>query len=205
VPVGIVAAMWDDVTATALPEHVDAVVALVLSARPRCGATVVVAVDGPSGSGKTTLALGVREALARRTGEPVGLVHMDEIYPGWDGLADAPGLLAEQVLGPLSRGEPAGHRLWSWVRDTWVGTRVVPPSRLLVVEGCGSSVGAARAYVAVSVFVDADRDLRRTRGLARDGVAYEPHWDRWAAQEAELFDGDRTRVRADLVVDTSSL
>jgi len=197
--------MWDDVTATALPEHVDAVIALALAAGPRCGDTVVVAVDGPSGSGKTTLALGVRDALAERTGGEVGLVHMDEIYPGWDGLAAAPGLLAEQVLAPLSQGEAAAHRLWSWVRDTWVGIRVVPPVPLLVVEGCGSSVGAARPYVAVAVFVEADRDLRRARGLARDGAAYEPHWDRWAAQEAELFAGDRTRRCADLVVDTSSL
>ncbi len=197
--------MWDDVTAAALPEHVAAVVDRTLAARPRCGDVVVVAVDGPSGSGKTTLALGVRAALAERTGGDVGLVHMDEIYPGWDGLAAAPGLLADQVLAPLSRGEAAAHRLWSWVRDGWVGTRVVAPGPLLVVEGCGSSVGAARAYVAVSVFVEADRDLRRRRGLARDGAAYEPHWDRWAAQEAELFEGDRTRGRADLVIDTSSL
>ena len=197
--------MWDDVTAAALPAHVDAVVDLTLLARPRCGDTVVVAVDGPSGSGKTTLALGVRRALMERTGADVGLVHMDEIYPGWDGLAAAPGLLAEQVLSPLSRGEPGTHRLWSWVRDAWAGTRVVPPTPLLVVEGCGSSVGPARPYVAVSVFVDADRDLRRRRGLARDGAAYEPHWDRWAAQEAELFEGDRTRRRADLVVDTTTL
>jgi uridine kinase len=197
--------MWDDVTAAALPEHVDAVVDLTLAATPRCGDTVVVAVDGPSGSGKTTLALGVRAALAEQTGGDVGLVHMDEIYPGWDGLAAAPGLLADQVLAPLSRGEPAAHRLWSWVRDAWVGTRVVEPGPLLVVEGCGSSVGAARPYVAVSVFVEADRDLRRRRGLARDGAAYEPHWDRWAAREAELFEGDCTRGRADLVIDTSSL
>ena len=197
--------MWDDVTAAALPAHVDAVVALARVAAPRCGDTVVVAVDGRSGSGKTTLALGVRAALAERTAGEVGLVHMDEIYPGWDGLAAAPGLLAEQVLGPLSRGEPAAHRLWSWVRDAWVGTRVVAPCPLLVVEGCGSSVGAARPYVAVSVFVEADRDLRRRRGLARDGAAYEPHWDRWATQEDELFEGDRTRRCADLVVDTSSL
>ena len=79
------------------------------------------------------------------------------------------------------------------------------PSRFLVVEGCGSSVGPAGAYAAVRVFVEADRALRMQRGIARDGEAYRPHWERWAAQEAQLYAADSTRERADLVVDTSSL
>jgi uridine kinase len=197
--------MWDDVATPPRPEDVEAVVSRTLAAAPRCGDTVVVAVDGHSGAGKTTLARGIRDALTAAGVTGVGLLHLDEIYPGWDGLAAAPGLLAEQVLAPLSRGEPAAYRRWSWVRQTWAGTREVAPCRVLVVEGCGSSVGPARPFVAVAVFLDADRDLRRTRGLARDGDAYEPHWERWARQEAALFASDRTRERADLVIDTSSL
>ncbi len=44
-----------------------------------------------------------------------------------------------------------------------------------------------------------------SRGIARDGEAYRPHWERWAEQEARLYAADRTRERADLVIDTSSL
>ncbi|MFZ2751156.1 MAG: hypothetical protein WAZ15_12740, partial [Propioniciclava sp.] len=51
------------------------IVALLPDAVPRCGATVVVAIDGPSGSGKTTLA----DALSARMGAVT--VHMDELYP----------------------------------------------------------------------------------------------------------------------------
>ncbi|NUR16588.1 MAG: hypothetical protein HOQ13_09790, partial [Dermatophilaceae bacterium] len=87
----------------------------------------------------------------------------------------------------------------------WSGTKDVPPCRFLVVEGCGASVGPARPYAAVTVFVDADPPLRRSRGLARDGEAYRPHWERWADQESALFAADSTRDRADLVLDTSSL
>lgn len=194
--------MWDEVTRPPSEEHVAAVVALARAAESACG-PVVVALDGPSGAGKTTLARGVEDALG-----PLGAVavlHMDHLYPGWDGLAQAPALLTTQVLEPLARGEHAAYRLWSWVRDGWAGTREVPPCDYLVVEGCGSSVGPARAYAAVSVFVDAEPSLRMRRGLERDGEAYRPHWQRWADQETALFAADATRQQADLVLDTSTL
>lgn len=179
------------------PGDVAAVVSRARAAEPRCADTVVVAIDGRSGAGKTTLAAGVVEALRAE------VVHMDHLYPGWDGLDDAVGLLTEQVLAPISEGRPAAYRLWSWVRDEWDGTREVRPSRFLIVEGCGSSVLPAGAYAAVRVFVDADRAVRMRRGIARDGEAYRPHWERWAAQEDALFARDGTVGRADLVLDTS--
>ncbi|GAB3069828.1 AAA family ATPase [Intrasporangium mesophilum] len=200
---GSVPFMWHQVTEPALPEHVDAVVSLATHASPRCGAVVVVAIDGPSGSGKTTLALGVSEALGIHGS--VEVVHMDRVYPGWDGLAVAPSLLADQVLAPISRGRRAAFRMWDWARDEWDGTSTVAPSQFLVVEGCGSSVQPAGQYAAVAVFVEADRPLRMRRGIARDGEAYRPHWERWADQETAVFAADRTRERADLVLDTSSL
>ena len=195
--------MWDQITDPARPEHVDAVVRLVAAVEARCGATTVVAIDGPSGSGKTTLAIGVRDRLGEV--DTVELVHMDHLYPGWDGLAAGPGLLADRVLGPLSRGERATYPVWSWVRDEWDGTRSVDPARFLVVEGCGSSVGPAASYASVRVFVDADCDVRMRRGLARDGDVYRPNWQRWADQETTLFSRDGTKARADLVIDTSSI
>ena len=195
--------MWDEVTRPPRREHVDAVVSLALVAQARCGDVVVIALDGPSGAGKTTLAHGIELALT--PSGPVSVVHMDHLYPGWDGLAQAPALLTTQVLEPLARGERATYRLWSWVREQWSGTRDVPPCRYLVVEGCGSSVGPAGSYAAVSVFVDADSALRMRRGIERDGEAYRPQWQRWADQETALFSADATRERADLVLDTSRL
>lgn len=156
----------------------------------------VVAVDGPSGSGKSVLGA----ALARDLGAP--LVCMDDLFPGWDGLAAAPGLLAEQVLEPLARGGRAAYRRWDWHRDDWAEEVQVPSTDLLVVEGCGSSVGPAAGLVDLAVWVEASDEARMARGLARDGESYRPHWERWAAQEAEVFAADGTRDRAAVVVRT---
>ncbi len=188
--------MWFQVTDPADPADVDAVLAALRDATPRCGRTAVIAVDGPSGSGKTTLAKGLVEAL----GCPV--VHLDELYPGWDGLADAVPLLVARVLEPLARGERATYRLWDWDTGEWGRSRTVDPTPHLVVEGCGSSVGAAGGFAAVRVWVEAPRAERMRRGLDRDGETFGPHWERWAAQEEALFTADRTREHADVVVST---
>lgn len=166
---------------------------------PRCGPVRVVAVDGPSGSGKTSLAA----ELAVELGAPV--IHMDDIYPGWDGLAQAVPLVSELVLEPLAAGSRAAYRRWDWAADHWAEEVPVPSVPVLVLEGVGSSVSPAGERATVRVWVEADHDLRFARGMDRDGEAYRPHWERWARQEDALFAADGTRARADIVLDTTSL
>jgi len=199
--------VWHQVRTPADPTVVAAVVDLARTAEPACGPTLVVAIDGPSGSGKTTLALGVRDALTTALGRttPVPVVHMDEIFPGWDGLEPAPGLLTTQVLEPLSRGADAAYRLWDWSLDRWGETRELPWTATVLVEGCGSTVTPAGRFAAVRVFVEADPAVRMARGIERDGETYRQHWERWAAQERAIYAADGTRDRAHLVVDTTDV
>ncbi|MDQ2755005.1 MAG: (d)CMP kinase [Actinomycetota bacterium] len=180
------------------PTAVETVAALATVATPRCGQVLVVAVDGPSGSGKTTLARAVGRRLDAR------VLHMDALYPGWDGLSAAPEILTTDVLEPFARGVDAAYRRWDWVHARPAPERqpLVWTSRL-VVEGCGSSALPAGPYAAVHVWVEAPTPVRYARAMARDGDHYRPHWDRWAAQEQALFTGDRTRGRADLVISTT--
>lgn len=194
---------WEaPVDAEAVRRIAGAAAAAVAARRGGGGGLTVVAIDGPSGSGKTTLA----EAVADELGCP--LVHMDELYPGWDGLAAAVDLVTERVLEPLARGERAAYPVWDWEHGDWGPARTVPPTALLVLEGCGSSVGRAGEHAAVRVWVDAEEGVRRRRGIARDGETFAPHWERWAAQERVLFgpegpDGpEGTAARADLTVRT---
>ena len=157
--------------------------------------TVVVAVDGPSGSGKTTFAA----ALAQSLGGDVTVLHMDDFYAGWDGLAEGVALLAAEVLEPVAAGGQGSYRPWRWASGARGARRVVPAVAVLIVEGVGSSAGAPVDY---AIWLDADAAVRRRRALDRDGEMFAPHWDRWAEQEKALFDADRTRERADLIVET---
>lgn len=177
-------------------EAVGAIADAVATAEPRCGKTRVIAIDGPSGAGKTTLGDDVAAALGCPT------VHMDDLYPGWDGLAAGVRFLVEEVLHPLARGRAARYRVWEWEAGVRGAERMLEPPAVLVVEGCGASVGEAAGFAALRVWVEAPREVRRARGLERDGEAYRPFWERWAEQEDALFARDRTRARADLVVRT---
>jgi para-aminobenzoate synthetase len=50
-------------------------------------APVIIAIDGRSGAGKTTLAIELAATL--RNHHKVSLFHLEDIYPGWDGLSPA--------------------------------------------------------------------------------------------------------------------
>jgi uridine kinase len=169
---------------------------LVLAAPPRAGSTRLVAVDGPSGAGKTTLA----DALATRLGAPV--VHMDDLYPGWDGLRESRLRVADWVTGPLRDGRPPRYRRWDWARSEYGEWVQVEPSEVVVLEGCGSGALDTADALSLLVWVEAEEPVRRQRGLRRD-PGYADFWERWGRQEREVFAQDRTRERADVVVDTT--
>ncbi|NYF99575.1 hypothetical protein [Janibacter cremeus] len=163
-------------------------------APPSCGRVHVIGVDGRSGAGKTSLAHQVATAWSA----PV--VSMDEIYPGWDGLAEGAAILLSHVLIPLSRGRNVAVPTWDWVRDAPGAPRRLEVGDRLVVEGCGSTVGPAADLIGTLVWLDGHESVRRERAIVRDGEVFAAHWDMWAQQEARLFGADRTRERADLVL-----
>lgn len=189
----------DDVTHGDLPDRDVAVVLDLAAVRaPRCGRTRIVAVDGPSGSGKTTCAGRLAEALLSRSGIAPQVVHMDDLYPGWDGLAAAVPRLVAGVLAPLAAGRAGRYRRWDWAAGRDGDAVRVPAADWLVVEGAGCGARAAASSYVVLVWLDAPADERRRRGLARDGDTYAPHWERWAAQERAHFASEGTAARADL-------
>ncbi|GAB3301444.1 hypothetical protein EK0264_00795 [Epidermidibacterium keratini] len=166
------------------------------NARRRPDGTLVIAIDGPSGSGKSRLA----RRIARAVGDDFTVLHADDLVAGWDSLLEVPHRLAG-VLAELRAGRTASYDTWDWAAD-----RVGPPAQLeptptIVVEGCGSGGLACAQYVDFLVWVDAPPGVRRERAIARDGDTYAAHWERWAAQERELYARDRVRERADVVID----
>jgi uridine kinase len=177
--------------------NAERVLELVDDRPPTLGSGRLVCVDGPAGSGKTTLA----GEIAVLTGAPV--VHMDNLYEGWDGLPRV-GEQLDRLLRPLSRNRPGSYRRWDWYADRWAEVVVVPPAPLIVVEGVGSGSRAHGGLITVLVWVEVPSDLRLQRGLARDGVEMDEHWRAWSLAEQEHFAQDDTRARADLVIDGSA-
>ena len=185
-----------DITAT--DEAIAGALRAVNAAQPRCGSTKVVAIDGPSGSGKSRFAASLAERLPSAC-----LLHLDDLYPGWDGLALAVTTMHDQVLAPLARGERAAYRRWDWVHNRYATWHSLPATNLLIVDGVGSGAGPATHLVSVLIWLEADQDVRFRRGIERDGESYLRHWQGWAAQEDALFEADGTRNRADLILNTS--
>ncbi|OIH97361.1 hypothetical protein BIU90_14820 [Curtobacterium sp. MCBA15_001] len=129
-------------------------------------------VDGRSGTGKTTLGDALGAALGWR------VVHLDDVYPGWDGLRAAADAVPRDVLGTAS-----GYRRWDWAASApgdWVS---LDPGAPIVVEGCGALSRASAPMASVRVWLAADDAVRKRRALDRDGAVFAAEWERWAAQE----------------------
>lgn len=145
----------------------------------------VIFIDGHSGAGKTTLARDLRDEFATRTGVTPQIVSMDELYPGWDGLAAG----SASVAGVIADG---AYQRYDWHAAAFAETRQLATDRLVIVEGCGSitphaiAAAAARGWAYV-LWLALPQATRKQRALARDGEMFAPHWDDWAAQEAALF------------------
>ncbi|MDI3212158.1 aminodeoxychorismate synthase component I [Arthrobacter sp. AL12] len=161
-------------------------------------APVIIAIDGRSGAGKTTLAIELAARL--REHHKVSLFHLEDIYPGWNGLAAGIERYVSTVLAPLHRGDPAEWVSWDWNAHDDGATRTTQPAEIVLVEGVGAAAEAARPFLAAAVWADSPEHDRRSRALARDGESYEPFWDEWAAQELAWLAGDDVPARADVRV-----
>lgn len=161
-------------------------------------APVIIAVDGRSGAGKTTLA--VELAARLRQHHKVSLFHLEDIYPGWNGLMPGIERYVATVLAPLSDGMAAEWTSWDWEKHYDGGLNVTLPAEIVIVEGVGAAADAARPMLDAVVWVEASGDERRRRALTRDGSTYEPYWDSWAAQEDEWLSTDQVISAADIHV-----
>ena len=133
----------------------------------------VVTIDGYSGAGKSTLAA----ALARLV-NGWQVLHLDDWYPGWDGLA-AGAQIARRIAADLRGGRASSYEVWDWEAGE-TGATIRVPLVPTIIEGCGAI--EAEADLAIWI-ADPGEDERRSRALARDGQTYAPHWRRWAEQD----------------------
>lgn len=172
-----------------------------LAALPAPGSYDVLIIDGRSGSGKTQLADRAVAAAQLADLDPQ-LLHVEDLYPGWDGL-DAgsralPGVIAARQ-----------YRRYDWLAGEFGERVTITPEPPLIIEGCGALTVKALAAAAefagqggrvIALWLDCPTPERRARALGRDGELYAPHWRRWATQEDALYTRTRPWLLADRII-----
>jgi uridine kinase len=170
--------------------------------RPPVNGIRIVGVDGRSGSGKSFLASQLSALMA------APIVEIDD-FVSWDCFAGWWPRFDEQVLSPLLAGRDAifqardwtdwyGSSLGEWKTQRWSPT--------VILEGVTCTRRETIGRITYAIWVEASAQIRLARGLARDTdfPGKEDLWRQWMREEDEFFAADRTRERADVIVDTSA-
>lgn len=154
----------------------------------------VVLLDGGSGAGKTSLAGRIAAAWQASRPDALHVVSLDDVYPGWEGLAAA----SAAVPRILSAHGP-GYRRWNWETSDQTGWVSVDPRQPILVEGCGSLTRESSRLATCRIWLEADESVRKQRALARDQGGFDPYWDLWADQERTHWQSNHPWQLADLI------
>jgi uridine kinase len=158
----------------------------------------LVGIDGPAGSGKSTLARRLAPLLRAPIATTDDFLSWTDLERWW------PRFEAE-VLTPLQAGRDATYQVRDWQDDpegdSIARWKTTPWAPFVVLEGVTSTRRAVADQLVYRIWVEAPDELRLQRGLGRDGEYWLHHWADWREMEAQFFAADRTRERADLLVD----
>ena len=164
-------------------------------------ATPIVLIDGKAGSGKSTFAKALQEKLFQDGESAPRVVHMDDLYPGWDGLSAGADYLVRFILNPLAKKVTASWQNWSWVRNERSSWREFSGGTPLIIEGCGALTERSRQHAYISIWLEADETVRRQRWQERE--RHLEKFDFWAAQELDFYAREKSQQLADLVVENN--
>jgi uridine kinase len=172
----------------------------VLELIDRGNQTPIVLIDGRAGSGKSTFAESLQQQLFRDGESAPRVIHMDNIFEGWEGLSLGSDYLVRFILNPLSRRETASWQDWSWVKNERSSWREFSGGTPLIVEGCGSLTERSKEHADICIWLEASEETRRQRWLNRE--RHLDKFDFWAAQELDFYAREKSQSLADLVVNT---
>jgi uridine kinase len=172
----------------------------VLELIDRGNQTPIILIDGRAGSGKSTFAEKLQQQLFRDGESAPRVIHMDNIFEGWDGLALGSDYMVRFILQPLARQETASWQDWSWVKNQRSSWREFSGGTPLIVEGCGSLTERSKEHADVSIWLEASEETRRERWIQRE--RHLEKFDFWAAQELDFYAREKSQSLADLVIRT---
>jgi len=161
----------------------------------------IIAIDGPAGAGKTTLASTISLALSPRMSTTV--IHMDELYPGWE---NAIGEELTKTLSWLTSSHKAKKPLlyssFNWIAGEFHEGKSHPSTQLLILEGVASAQLPIEESLATSIWLDLDPLIGYQRVIERDGENISPEMKRWLVLQEQHFAADRTKERCEFLLST---
>jgi uridine kinase len=165
-------------------------------------AVKIIAIDGHGGAGKTTFA---KRLAAELDGAPI--IQTDD-FASWENPLNWWPALIEKALKPLAAGKPARFTPTNWGGPE-KAPLIIPPAEFVILEGVSASRKAFRSFLTYSIWVDAPRDLRLSRGLDRDhqarisqGLEPDPeearaNWKQWMDEEDGYVARERPQEHVD--------
>ncbi len=185
-------------------EALSLVVKHATSTPPLVGDVRVVTIDGRAGGGKSTLAEALSPIL-----EDAPIVHMDDLYRGWDDAltAQLTATLRDQILNPIGLGKTGGYRVWDWHKGIAGEFRTIPRHPFLILEGVGASQRIVRPFATTMVWIEItpsrglERVLQRDAAFATDLEEYGERMHSWQGEELLHFARENTFDTAHLRFD----
>lgn len=168
-------------------------------------ATPIILIDGRAGSGKSTLAEKIQNELFRQGESMPRIIHMDDLYEGWTGLAAGAEYLQRFILSPSLTKQTASWQEYNWEigsRDRW---REFSGGTPLIIEGCGALNQFTSSIAHLSIWLEVDEQTRRARWLERDGEVFNQYFDIWAAQELDFIAREKSPTLAGYELRISSI
>ena len=126
--------------------------------------TPIVIIDGRAGSGKSTLAAALQNALFIEGESLPRLIHMEDLYEGWTGLAQGAEYLQRVILMPLLSNKTASWQEFNWETNQRERWREFSGGTPLIIEGCGSLNRHTATVSNISVWLDVPEESEERAG-----------------------------------------
>jgi uridine kinase len=161
----------------------------------------VIAIDGPAGAGKTTLAHEIFLALSPKMS--VNVIHMDDLYDGWENaLTNDLTKILQYLSAHHQSQQSANLSRYNWATSSFDPPEVIAPADLLILEGVGSGDKSLQDQFAALIWIDIDPNIGVQRVTDRDGPGVTIQMQKWLGTQQQYFSQHSTREKADFILTT---
>lgn len=161
----------------------------------------IITIDGPAGAGKTTLADHIARSFDLKIATSV--IHMDDLYNGWSDPFGPPFIDALKTITEAHlAGKACEVRKYDWHKNEYGPSVTHSPTKLLVLEGVGSSTSHIRDFVSASIWIDIKPEVGLQRVLTRDGTSIENEMQNWLKTQEAFFALEQSAELADFALTT---